>query len=722
MRTILIILAGSGSLILANSVDSSAVQSANNRSRARFITKTISETTVHLISPYGVLARDDALLKPDSTLAKHAVVATNGAATPPPSTRQGASVADKPTILQHPPSAVPATSSNFLSNVGRAESDNEAAESLEYWPIMILVNGYDVEIPILKDNATAFCKSVQKDLSKGRGDPTVSQSVTNANTKTKSMGAGAGATASASGNEETMTTMTPTDEAGNAITTATVQVGFKSSDNGTLATSDMKSTAKRKKTSATPTPTDEATNEATNVLTNKNQSNSIPNLTGNQQSLRSSIPPTPAELDNAETPQETYTDTEEWKVANTTPSYSSKSASASNTSSSPMPSKKTTQIASSETDQPYYEEATSPPPGTVTEAGPSTKPPIRSNAVPSADVSSAAYERQGKSKNVENKREVSFLAKMDEGVPWYRAPVVWVKKWAGRIEFGHGKEQMAETEQEDENKGNEALEEDSTSTLLPPETAPTKLDNEEQEGSSKEEKATTSFINPATADDEDPNILPKFTKPKGEPETSAKANPSSSPSPSAVVNIATADTGAEHPKTTFWIHRSSSPTMNRTPTSTPTVSDTNEAEEDSASWKPTKTTTTTAKSQNNDDAEDEETTPDPTDTSKYIKPKPTKIPTSLSDLPTPTPPTGEATPTSDETSETNKHAPNTKGFLPMYIVLGSVFLFMGFWEMWRQTRNDFHWKRLDEWAGEYGRRLQKEGKTPVVYVSGRGEK
>jgi hypothetical protein len=55
-----------------------------------------------------------------------------------------------------------------------------------------------------------------------------------------------------------------------------------------------------------------------------------------------------------------------------------------------------------------------------------------------------------------------------------------------------------------------------------------------------------------------------------------------------------------------------------------------------------------------------------------------------------------------------------------YVFWGILYLCLGLWEMWRQTRADLYWKKGNDWFGEYGRNMQADGRTPTQYALGFG--
>ena len=121
---------------------------------------------------------------------------------------------------------------------------------------------------------------------------------------------------------------------------------------------------------------------------------------------------------------------------------------------------------------------------------------------------------------------------------------------------------------------------------------------------------------------------------------------------------------------------------------------------------------------------DTDTHTSPTTTKPLKTPTIDSVPTAATATKNPSTPdrTGSADATLAETSDTtSKHASNNKRFMAWYIFLGILYLCTASWEMWRQKRADFHWKKMDEWFGEYGRNLQADGRTPVRYLLGHGK-
>ncbi|KAF2691785.1 hypothetical protein K458DRAFT_5533 [Lentithecium fluviatile CBS 122367] len=630
------------------------------------------------------------------------------------------------------PSGVIALRSTPQVNVCHTDEHQKEAKLPEYWPIMISLNGYDVEIPILRDNAMQFCESIQKELGGGKGNDNGTAPATGSKAK--------------SGSEKgtTRATVTPMYDAGSgsASAAATTEKTPTSTNNG-FSISETQRKSKGKKVPETPTASSDASDASTTDESGSSTS------TGKKTSSRSSSSPTPSESSSSEGTGEEGKDEdigdEEDPSISTTPPVGKKG----------MGKTLLTNVTSQASNFSSHK-ATSTPTSTTPSEELSVivgeKTFIRVTSIPTTDsaLPTAGLKRRG----------AGGFSDDEDVVPWYRAPFVWMRRGVHVRHNGddHSEDVKVEKEQEPE----EGDDEESTSgngAKSTTKATASAADAEDQDSSAKSTKsrAKPTRSKSSSTDEEEETTTssthktkPALTKTSTHAKTSTLAN--------------AADDGEETDviKTTFRLAHSTS-TASPTPTSDPD----SEGEESSSSEAPT----TTSKDKSDDDKADSSTntrhnkSAKPTDSGMYspspltlagLTPlpdsaEPTETPLSTPDAdsngtksdpessdssgPTSKKPTkttshsssststGKAGSTpAPETNETTKHAPKIKTFMSMYIFWGTLYLTLGFWEMWRQTRADYHWKRWDEWVEGYGKGIEADGRAPVGYALGRGKK
>jgi hypothetical protein len=485
MKLANILLAGSAALLNADPALFPSTLSKDFAYRPRSVTKTISETIVRSISPHKISHRDGLPFnEADAEIRSSAVASALDLLTlrhsNVPRVIQGSSTptSASPTIPQRAPSGVPFFSLHTMSyivspipsvrpsNIGRAESQDQVAKPPDYWTLMVKFNGYDVVLPILRDNATKFCGTVMKNAGAGNANaPTSAPATTSASADSRS-----GKTAA--------TTDTLADDTATSSAATTTSATLQGTQDSILPSSGAKSSNKGK---GPPDATSSSTESHADSSTEAGSSMATP--TGK--------PPVSLESSTTSTKDSNDPDETDKSATSASPTASvkgSKSTAIPNTTASDSDGATSTDDFSSTAGRKTKDAVTSDASSgaqaaeaTITSASKKPKKTTSSDdsfvaytSTPTADVSSAATTSDS-TDNAKVKREADLPSASASAniAPWYRVPFVWRRQ--GRVVNieSHGEEAMDNEAQVNKEQQHESEDDDDTATAAAESTKPT---------------------------------------------------------------------------------------------------------------------------------------------------------------------------------------------------------------------------------------------------------
>ena len=544
-------LAGSGTDVIASPVFSSTTRSNDENPTTRIITKTIFKTTVRSIVSHqnhqgdgtpredrcaqfqdsAVIAEGEMLLShpndlrdihdpPHNTSALPTIAQRPDSGTPflyPPTMHHSARAVTDPTGSrstkpQRPPTGVPTIPSERLTNLRRADSHDQAAKQPEYWPIMIYLNGYDVEIPILRDNATTFCEAVMKKKGREKGEGKTS---------------GLASTKRISG--KVVPTDTSEDGNGSETAAATTTKTLKDTDDVVLSTSEAKSSRKSNEASGTSTSTSETADETFT----EDSGSSMATPTGKKPaSAKATTMPTlilTSDLRMGAGTIEDNIDTYMSTISTPTPAATTfDSDVVSSDEVTPTPSKMSNQNSNlPESSKAWKEDMNTTANKRIKNMSTTEESFIQHTSMSTADTPSfPTAGSTSESGSMKLKKKSGLLSVADKVVPWYRAPFVWRKKGVtsgdeneeennneSQVEHaqGDGTEEAGEEDRGGKGKHiakptakTSTYEDDSSTSTASPETKPTKtsaLTHADTNAANEEEKPTFGIHHSSSAAD-----------------------------------------------------------------------------------------------------------------------------------------------------------------------------------------------------------------------------